>query len=119
MVGIAAVIGIGIASVLKNNSDAKDCTTHTASIDNVHWKVYATGASCDTTAQVRTIQGAVNKYIDKLDGEVCGVHCLKVTHGGTYAGFVTIAPKGTPLDGYYCGHSNRFGNCVSGGEDDA
>jgi hypothetical protein len=112
-------VALGIAGLLKNNSNAKDCKVHEGSIDNVHWRAYATGANCDTTAQIRTIEGAMQKYIEKQDREVCGVTCLKFSHGGTYVGYVTIAAKGTKLDGYYCGQSNRFGNCVSGGEDDA
>lgn len=115
---VTAQIALGIAALLKSDSNAHDCTAHSASIDGVTWKVYATGRNCDTTAQLNTIQGAVTKYLEKQNKKVCGVHCLKLSHGGTYNGYVTIAPAGTPLDGYYCGEFNAFGNCVSGGKND-
>ncbi|MCJ1467775.1 hypothetical protein MMC07_006400 [Pseudocyphellaria aurata] len=112
-------IALGIAGLLKSDSNAHDCTEHSAHIDNsVHWKVYAVGRNCDTTAQLNTIQGAVTKYIEEQGSNVCGVHCLKLSHGGTWQGFVTIAPVGADLDGYYCGTYNSFGNCISGGKED-
>jgi hypothetical protein len=103
---------------MKSNSDNNDCTAHTGAIDNVHWKVYATGRNCDTSAQLDTIRGAITVYLEEQNNEICGASCIKVTHGGTYAGFVAIAPAGTSLDSYHCGQSYTFGNCVSGGEDD-
>ena len=119
--GVAALVyqvATGIAGSLKGNSDAKDCTAHHGAADGVTWRVYATGANCDTTAQLSTIQGAVTDYLEQQNRQVCGVHCLKLSHGGTWTGYVTIAKEGTPLDSYYCGASNSFGNCSSGGEND-
>lgn len=115
---VIAQVALGIAALVKTDSNANDCNAHSGSIDGVTWKVYATGRSCDTTAQLNTIQGAVTKYLEKQNKNVCGVHCLKLTHGGTYAGYVTIAPAGTSLNSYYCGGFSSFGNCVSGGDND-
>ena len=113
-----AQVALGIAGLVKSDSDANDCTEHSGSIDGVTWKVYATGRNCDTTAQLKTIQGAMTEYLDAQNNNVCGVHCLKLTHSGTFAGYVTIAPAGTSLDSFYCGQSNSFGDCVSGGKND-
>ena len=115
--GISGII-FGIAGLMKASSDRKDCSEHSGSIDGVTWKVYATGRNCDTTAQIDTIRGAISNYLQSVNESVCGVHCLKMSHGGTYNGFVTLAPAGTPLDGFYCGQSMSFGDCVSGGERD-
>lgn len=118
IVAVSAQIVLGIAGLLKGDSDANDCTEHSASIDGVNWKVYASGNNCDTTAQLNTIQGAVTKYLEAQNNNICGVHCLKLSHGGTYTGYVTIAPAGTSLDSFYCGEYSSFGNCVSGGKND-
>lgn len=115
---VIAQVAFGIAGLVKSDSNAHDCTAHQASIDNVTWRVYATGRNCDTTAQLETIQGAVTKYLEKQDKKVCGVHCLKLSHGGTYVGYLTIAPTGQSLDKYYCGEAYKFGDCVSGGKND-
>ncbi|MCJ1271286.1 hypothetical protein MMC22_011186 [Lobaria immixta] len=115
---VTAQIAFGIAGLMKSDSNANDCTAHTGSVDGVTWKVYATGRNCDTTAQLETIQGAVTKYLEEQDKNVCGVHCLKLSHGGTYVGYLTIAPAGENLDRYYCGEYQSFGDCVSGGKND-
>lgn len=115
---VVAQVSLGIAGLVKSDSNAHDCSEHSGSIDGVTWKVYATGRNCDTTAQLDTIQGAVTKYLEKQNKNVCGVHCLKLSHGGTFTGYVTLAPAGTSLDGYYCGQYNSFGDCVSGGKND-
>ena len=107
-----------IASLVKSDSNAHDCKAHEGSIDGVTWRVYATGRHCDTTAQLNTIQGAVTKYLEKQNRNVCGVHCLKLSHGGTYTGYVTLAPAGNKLDSYYCGPFSSFGNCITGGDKD-
>lgn len=115
---VTAQVAIGIASLVKSDSNAHDCTEHSGSIDGVVWQVHATGKNCDTTAELKTIQGAVTKYLKKQHLDVCGVHCLKLSHGGTYNGYVILAKAGTHLNNYYCGKYNSFGNCVSGGKND-
>lgn len=93
--------------------------SHVGSIDGVTWKVWADGNNCDTTAQLNTISGAVQNYLRDSNKEVCGVHCVKLTHGGTWNGYITLAAPGEDLDDFYCGKFQPFGNCGSGGEDDA
>jgi len=121
--GIVTTIGIAIATSAKGSSN-DGCKVHSGAIDDVHWRVYATGkngkqSDCGTTAQVNTIAGAIDEYLRDVDKDVCGVHCLKMTHGGTWAGYVTLAPAGLPLDNYYCGSAYSFGDCVHGGKKDA
>ncbi|KAL6831562.1 hypothetical protein V8C40DRAFT_236752 [Trichoderma camerunense] len=114
---VIAQVSLGIAGLVKGDSDKHDCKAHSGSIDGVSWKVYATGRNCDTSAELKTIQGAIAEYLRSVDDHVCGVHCLKLTHGGTWTGYVTLAPKGNNLDTFYCGSSNSFGHCVDGGKE--
>ncbi|TDZ71680.1 hypothetical protein CTRI78_v001892 [Colletotrichum trifolii] len=116
---LVAGIGFGIAGLVKSGSNNHDCTAHEGGIDSVTWRVYATGRNCDTTAQLETIAGAVQNYIRDSDSNLCGVHCIKLTHGGTWTGYVTIAAPGHQVDGYYCGEAESFGKCGSGGKNDA
>lgn len=121
-VAVAAVLGsVGstIASSIKGSSNNHDCTLHTGSIDNVTWQAYATGENCDTKASVGTIAGAIDEYLRDQNGAVCGVHCLKLSLGGKWTGYVTLAANGEALNTYYCGSSGSFGQCGSGGEADA
>jgi hypothetical protein len=106
----ASVAGI-IAAVVKSDSNNNDCTAHTGSIDDVNWKVYASGRNCDTTAQLSTIDGALTNYLRSQNDSVCNIKCIKLDHSGTWTGYVTIAPAGTNLDNYYCGTGYSFGNC--------
>jgi len=121
--GIVTTIGVAIGNSVKGSSN-DGCKVHSGAIDDVHWKVYATGKNgkqtdCGTTAQVSTIAGAIDEYLRDVDKDVCGVHCLRMTHGGTWAGYVSLAPAGLPVDNYYCGPAYSFGSCVNGGKNDA
>jgi hypothetical protein len=120
-IGLASYLtsfGFSLASQLKSSSDNHDCSVHNGHIDNVTWSTYATGRNCDTTAQASTIAGSIDKYLRAQNSNVCGVHCLKMTHGGTWTGYVTLAPQGTDLNSFYCGSSDSFGKCSNGGKKD-
>ncbi|KAM0721938.1 hypothetical protein Q7P37_002863 [Cladosporium fusiforme] len=122
-VGIAqlfSTLTIAIATNVKSSSGG-ECEEHSGALDNVHWRVYATGKNghvCGTTAQLKTIEGAIAKYLRDVDKRVCGVQCIRMTHGGTWTGYVTLSPDSISLDDYYCGKQYTFGDCLSGGEDD-
>lgn len=122
-VGVAGVLtqlGLGIATLLKGNSSNSDCSTHTGSIDNVQYSVYATGRNCDTTAQLNTIQGALNHFISSVDDdEICGVQCLRLTHGVTWTGYVLMGDTTYNLNNDICDFTGSFGTCASGGDGDA
>ena len=93
-------MAFGIAMLAKGGSDAKECNTvHTGSTnDKVHWEVYAEGGQhCDTSAQLDTIAGAMKKYLSSQHGNICGVKCIKLDHGGTWRGYVTLGgTRGPP-----------------------
>ncbi|KAJ8128189.1 hypothetical protein O1611_g5447 [Lasiodiplodia mahajangana] len=117
--GVVSAVAFGIASILKSDSDANDCTAHSGQVDDIHWSVFANGSHCDTTAELGTIAGAMANYLRTQNQSLCGVHCIKMTHGGTWQGYVTLGPAGEPLDNYYCGSAYSFGDCGSGGKSDA
>ncbi|KAJ7453852.1 hypothetical protein FB451DRAFT_665601 [Mycena latifolia] len=99
-------IGSTIATVAFGSSSVKDCSVHTGSIDGVQWRYYGTGpgSECDTSAELKTIRGALDAFLqDSVDGE-CKEVCLQMTHGGTWTGFLSVSPVGSaaPSD---CGNS--------------
>jgi hypothetical protein len=111
-------IGTGIGGALKGKSNNHDCSAQADQIDNVTYRVYATGQNCDTTAQLGNIAGAIDTYLRDVGSDVCGTHCIQLTHGRTWAGYVTIAPAGTDVNSFYCGSSYTFGSCGEGGVND-
>lgn len=114
--GAIFTAAILISNQLKKDSNSNDCSVHYGSADGISWKVSASGRNCDTTAQQNTIQGSIDEWVDSVGDKLCGVHCLEMTHGGTWHGYVTIAPPGEDPSNYYCGSSTQTGACVSGGE---
>lgn len=119
VVGTVSAIAIGIAGLLKSDSNSNDCGTHTGSLDGVNYSVYATGNNCDTTAQLGTISGALNNFIATVDeNTICGVQCLKLTHGGTWSAYVLLGQSSYNLNNYSCDLAGTFGSCASGGEAD-
>jgi hypothetical protein len=116
--GLVTQIGTGIGTAVKSKSDKHDCTAQDGQIDDVTYRVYATGRNCDTTAQLGTISGAIDKYLRDVNKNVCGTHCIQLTHGGTWTGYVVLAPSGTDVDSFYCGSAYTFGSCGTGGVND-
>ncbi|KAJ7436857.1 hypothetical protein FB451DRAFT_1570906 [Mycena latifolia] len=107
-------IGSSIASVVFGSSGAKDCSVHTGSIDGLQWRYYATGRNCDTTAQLKTIRGAIDAFLrDSVNGK-CQEACLKMTHGGTWTGYLSVSPVGAPAPSD-CG-PDGYGSCVEHGD---
>ncbi|KAI0975625.1 hypothetical protein F4678DRAFT_275886 [Xylaria arbuscula] len=104
----SANIARNIGSQLFADAAANDCTLHTGSIDNLFYEVYATttGGDCSSTAQVDTIEGGLNNAIGTVfgptDAQLCGSQCIKVSHGGTWTGWVSISTDQTALQGFVC-----------------
>ncbi|KAJ7436850.1 hypothetical protein FB451DRAFT_1193644 [Mycena latifolia] len=98
-------IGSSIASLISGSSGAHDCSVHTGSIDGIQWRYSATGQNCDTTAELTTIRGAVDAFLEHL-----------MTHGGTWTGFLSVTPTGSPAPPD-CGTTD-YGSCVATGTKD-
>ncbi|OJD32178.1 uncharacterized protein BKCO1_4000063 [Diplodia corticola] len=115
-------LAFNIASQFKGDSDNNDCSGHSGSLDSVVWYVYATtsGSRCDTTAELGTFQGAIEKYIRGAGGEICDVHCIRLTHDGTFTGWLALAPDGQTLDRSVCDATvfDTGATCDTGGKND-
>lgn len=118
-VGFAS-LGYAIASQEKKSSDNSDCSSHGGDLNGVAWRFHAAGKQCGTTAQETTIEGGLNTYFDSLGGQICSVHCVAQSHGGTYRGYLLLGPDNVNLTDYQCDSSVEFpkDQCGSGGEKD-
>ncbi|GAA5929932.1 uncharacterized protein JCM15063_004668 [Sporobolomyces koalae] len=121
ILGIGATVALGIPPIVKSYSDNHDCRPHTGNIDGVYFKFYATGRNCDTTAQTDTIRGALYEFIEGTGqkDQMCGTYCIKLTHKGTYAGYLMIGGDQGEVNNEYCGSKENFTVCRSGGKNTA
>lgn len=115
--GVVVQIGTAIGTAIKNRSKAHDCSAVSGKIDNVTWRSHAEGG-CHVKSELGTIEGAIDNYLRDVDKDVCGTHCIRMTHGGKWTAYVELAPAGTDLNSYYCGPAYHFGQCGSGGKKD-
>ena len=107
-----------LANVIKDLSHERSCGTFTDTIGPIKFKYRANGKHCDTTAEEGTIAGAIENHIERRGGQVCGMECLDLTHGGTWDGFLLVGPTGNFDSSMYCGPSLDFDQCTSGGKKD-
>jgi hypothetical protein len=116
---IVNTVGV-IANIIYANSNSKDCSYHDGTVDDAQFQVHATGSNCDTTAELETIEGGLSTYFKSHGGAVCDVHCVQQNHGGTYRGYLKIAPKGYDISQVVCDDSVPFNDgCGEGGKNDA
>ena len=99
-----------------DRSSADDCGTMKQSIRS-HWIKYYPQGSCSTTAQLQTIEGALNKALRSTDG-VCTTTCLKLDHGGAWAGYLVIGQNQADVENAPCGSDETYSTCRSGGNND-
>jgi hypothetical protein len=108
-----------LANVIDDLSNRRSCGTFTGSVGSIAFRYYANGKNCDTTAEQKTIAGAIEHHLKtKDDSQVCGMDCLDLTHGGTWDGFLLIGPVDHFDASVYCGPTLDFGKCSSGGKKD-
>ncbi|KAJ7854106.1 hypothetical protein B0H14DRAFT_2210257, partial [Mycena olivaceomarginata] len=86
--------GSNIANWVKGRANAHDCTVHSGTIDGVQLRFYAAGGKCGTTAQENTIRGAIDAFLKENVGGACHAMCLRMTHGGTWKGYLSLTPVG-------------------------
>jgi hypothetical protein len=110
-----------LAATLKSRSNNKECGVTSGSIDGVKYSFYTSPSPrCDTTAERGTIQGGLNRYFDYLGGNICGVHCVRLNHGGgTYRAYITLGPEGADLDSVDCARTEVYVDCGNGGQNDS
>jgi hypothetical protein len=110
-----------LATFLKRNADANNCGASSGSVDGVAYKFdTAPDGSCGTTAEESTIKGGLNRYFDYLGHQICGVHCVRLQHGGgTYRAYITLGPEGSDLNSVSCSPDAIYTDCGNGGDNDA
>ncbi|KAE8358113.1 hypothetical protein BDV27DRAFT_163890 [Aspergillus caelatus] len=119
-ISIAAMFAAQLAGQIYTASRQHDCGTHSGTIDGWRWEYHATGRHCDTTAQQKTIEGAIYKYLKEVErNKVCGTMCVELTHGGTWKGYLKFGKAENFEASAYCGGKLGFSNCASGGKNDA
>ncbi|KAL4778282.1 hypothetical protein BJX76DRAFT_362885 [Aspergillus varians] len=111
-------IARSLAAIIKGKSDDRDCTELSAAVGSFKFKYYTTGRNCDTTAQEKTIAGAIYKYFRSIHFNMCGTACLRMSHGGTWNGWLRLGGYNNINDMYNCNDGLNFGDCVSGGNND-
>ncbi|TGO40703.1 hypothetical protein BHYA_0033g00570 [Botrytis hyacinthi] len=100
-------------------SGAGGCGKSYGSLDGVSWVYYATGRDYDTTAEAKTLQGAIKHHLTTTDGNsLYSTECLDLTHSGTWSGFLLIEPTNSFDSTMYCGPSLPIGACTSGRKKD-
>lgn len=113
---IAKQIGNQIYTDYSNN----DCDYHSGSIDDIYYTVYATttGGDCRSTAELGTVQGALYDLIktEFPNGKLCGSQCIKLSHGGTWTGWLSISTSQSALNSFTCDSSVSVPNCGSCGK---
>jgi hypothetical protein len=99
-------------------SQGNSCGTFTGTVDGFRYRYRATGNNCDTTAQRKTIDGAIKRHLDAANDQVCGTECWDMSHGGTWDGYLAIGQASVFDDSVYCGPSLSFSKCTNGGGKD-
>jgi hypothetical protein len=96
--GLTTTLGIinianYVATHMKTQSDIDTCSVISGSADGVNWQFYVTtsGDNCDTTAQEKTLQNAVQRELEWMQKNKYDSACFKMSHGGTWEGHLSIA----------------------------
>lgn len=115
---IGSSMALGIANLVYTKSQSRTCTPQEFDNVNYQYAVRAKG-NCYTTAQRETIEGAIDHYIDEnFDTRMCGVQCMKLTHGGNWQGYVVFGKPDYDWRYYLdmCASVSKLGHCESGGK---
>lgn len=103
---------------MSSKSNARDCSAEEFHNEKYQYAVRAKG-NCHTTAQRATIEGAIDHYVDeKLPDSVCGVQCMKLTHGGDWEGYVVFGAGTYNWEKWLdmCASVGKLGHCEKGGK---
>lgn len=82
-----------ISYKIRQLATAKQCTEIHGQQGGMYYRYWASGGDCGSTAEQKTIAGAIHAALKKADGEwTCNVYCITMTHGGTWQGTLLIGP---------------------------
>lgn len=113
-VSLAALI---TSTVMSGSGGDGACTAVEYHDDRYQYAVQAQG-TCQTSAQRETVLGALLHYADKeLPDSICGLHCMRLTLGGDWEGYVVFGAPTYDWDYYLqrCRSVGQYGQCESGG----
>ena len=117
-VSLLGTTALGIANLVYSKSQDRTCTPEEFDNVNYQYAVRAMG-NCHTTAQRETIEGAIDHYIsENFDDSVCGVQCMRLTHGRDWQGYVVFGKPDYDWKRYLnmCATVTKIGHCESGGK---
>lgn len=107
-----------VLGYIAGHTGARNCSAIPVQLDENHWTVLVpsggSGDDCDTATQLRLIENAITSYTKHIQDDACRVICIKSNFRGQYAGYVSMSPPGSAVDGYYCGEAHSFGDCGNG-----
>lgn len=115
---LAASLGTTIAQLVSSKSDRRVCEPEEYHDPRFQFAVRAKG-NCHTSATRATVEGAIDHYIDKkLPDSVCGVQCMKLTHGGDWEGYVVFGAGPYDWEKWLdmCALVSKLGQCEKGGK---
>jgi hypothetical protein len=79
----------------------------------LYYRYWATSGDCDTTAEQKTIAGAIHAALKANDGDwLCNVYCITMTHGGTWIGTLLVGPNDSAM---YASCGRQFKGCYDAG----
>lgn len=108
----------GIAYMVKDLSNQHNCGVAHASLSGIKYVYSASGRNCDTTAEVGTVIGGLDKlYRNAIANDPNSVYCIEISHGGTWNGYLLVGPDENWSGSIWCGPTTR-NTCVSGGKGD-
>ncbi|KAI9664250.1 MAG: hypothetical protein M1831_002429 [Alyxoria varia] len=94
-----------LAKIIKQRSDSNFCESAVGYLGNniyYQYEAVSSGKNCDTTAQLKTITDALRKASDFWDRKTVYHACFKMSHGGTWTGFLQLAGANDGLEDGLC-----------------
>lgn len=102
-----------IAFKIKQLANSKQCSEIHGQQGGMYYRYWASGGDCGTTAEQKTIAGAIDAVLRKLEGEWdCNIYCITMTHGGTWKGTLLI---GANEKAQYASCGGQFKGCYDEG----
>lgn len=94
--GIIATSGIVAAAyyvsqIIETQSDNHSCDLISGYVDGLHYQYSASGRNCDTTAELKTVNDAVQAATKLMAQRGVNDACFQLTHGGTWKGLLQLA----------------------------
>lgn len=121
---LGSQVAFGIAGLVQEWSDKHQCGLSGINVvsggngELGYFKYQSTGRNCDTTSTDAQVESAVKTWIDDhTGGSLCKFACLKLSHGGTWNGYVTFGLDRYYVDSVRCDDTTQYTDCSTGSDD--